>query len=409
MSTSQPFGHNVVPSAVGRENSPDPDDVPIVDLGESRANLIPPTRATFRSGRQTPTRTRGARATASSLIPPTRTTFRSGRQTPTRTRGARAAAGKSPWPGVTGGSPDGIRTRATALRGRRARPLHNGALAWSRSLLTRPRKPTNSLSDGELRVIRLAGVLGLEPRLTEPESVGLPITLYPTSALPPERSRPRGARGATLLQIGRPPQTRCRAFRPRRSRGDSHATDRPGSAACSRCAENSAYASTANRANPPTSKTASSQLISRIAFSAAIEVVRPAMHVRADVVDHVRGDAGLQPAGPPDQNPGQQPESQPVHEQRRVLHAVQQREDHRRDHHAEPRLGDQAAQRLQQVAAEEDLLGHRLQRRGQHDHHQEAPEARLRPEHQVGSPSTRRGQAAPPFSATTAITRQPSR
>ena len=47
--------------------------------------------------------------------------------------------------------PDGIRTRATALRGRRARPLHNGA----------------------------AGVPGLEPRLTEPESVGLPITPYP--------------------------------------------------------------------------------------------------------------------------------------------------------------------------------------------------------------------------------------
>ena len=37
MSTSQPFGHNVVPSAVGRENSPDPDDVPIVDLDESHA------------------------------------------------------------------------------------------------------------------------------------------------------------------------------------------------------------------------------------------------------------------------------------------------------------------------------------------------------------------------------------
>ena len=36
MSTSQSFGQNVVPSAVGRENSPDPDDVPIVDLGESR-------------------------------------------------------------------------------------------------------------------------------------------------------------------------------------------------------------------------------------------------------------------------------------------------------------------------------------------------------------------------------------
>ena len=31
--------------------------------------------------------------------------------------------------GVWRCSPDGIRTRATALRGRRARPLHNGALA----------------------------------------------------------------------------------------------------------------------------------------------------------------------------------------------------------------------------------------------------------------------------------------
>jgi len=36
MTTNQSFGQNVVPSAVGRENSPDPDDVPIVDLGESR-------------------------------------------------------------------------------------------------------------------------------------------------------------------------------------------------------------------------------------------------------------------------------------------------------------------------------------------------------------------------------------
>ena len=36
MSASQSFGHNVVPSAVGRESSPDPDDVPIVDLSESR-------------------------------------------------------------------------------------------------------------------------------------------------------------------------------------------------------------------------------------------------------------------------------------------------------------------------------------------------------------------------------------
>ena len=47
-------------------------------------------------------------------------------------------------------------------------------------VLMRPRKPTNSLVVGRIRSFCLAGVLGLEPRLTEPESVGLPITLYPT-------------------------------------------------------------------------------------------------------------------------------------------------------------------------------------------------------------------------------------
>jgi hypothetical protein len=41
--------------------------------------------------------------------------------------------------GLWGGSPDGIRTRATALRGRRARPLHNGA----RGLLLGPCEPGN--------------------------------------------------------------------------------------------------------------------------------------------------------------------------------------------------------------------------------------------------------------------------
>src|SRR5215207_3934998 len=61
-------------------------------------------------------------------------------------------------------SPDGIRTRATALRGRRARPLHNGAESDDRR-------------GGELY---RAGVPGLEPRLTEPESVVLQITPYPT-------------------------------------------------------------------------------------------------------------------------------------------------------------------------------------------------------------------------------------
>jgi hypothetical protein len=66
----------------------------------------------------------------------------------------------------SGGTPDRIRTGATALRGRRARPLHNGGLS--------DRNPSLGLG---FRPI--AGVLGLEPRLTGPEPVGLPITPYP--------------------------------------------------------------------------------------------------------------------------------------------------------------------------------------------------------------------------------------
>src|ERR1700722_6177833 len=41
-------------------------------------------------------------------------------------------------------------------------------------------------------VLHLAGVPGLEPRLTEPESVGLPITLYPNSHT---NRAPRGSTG----------------------------------------------------------------------------------------------------------------------------------------------------------------------------------------------------------------------
>ena len=61
---------------------------------------------------------------------------------PTSSRYRRAE--KTPNPseigGGLGGSPDGIRTRATALRGRRARPLHNGALAGAPELLNAPRQ-----------------------------------------------------------------------------------------------------------------------------------------------------------------------------------------------------------------------------------------------------------------------------
>src|SRR5215204_372412 len=59
-------------------------------------------------------------------------------------------------------SPDRIRTGATALRGRRPRPLDDGAV-----------RPTAT------KLFVTAGVPGLEPRLAEPESAGLPITPYP--------------------------------------------------------------------------------------------------------------------------------------------------------------------------------------------------------------------------------------
>jgi hypothetical protein len=59
------------------------------------------------------------------------------------------------------GSPEGIRTLVAGLRSQSPRPLDDGALV--RFLLH----------------LYCAGVPGLEPRLTEPESAGLPITPYP--------------------------------------------------------------------------------------------------------------------------------------------------------------------------------------------------------------------------------------
>ena len=58
------------------------------------------------------------------------------------------------------GSPEGIRTLVAGLRSQSPRPLDDGAL------------------------VSFAGVPGLEPRLTEPESAGLPITPYPKAVEP---------------------------------------------------------------------------------------------------------------------------------------------------------------------------------------------------------------------------------
>jgi hypothetical protein len=76
-----------------------------------------------------------------------------------------------------GGTPDRIRTGATALRGRRARPLHNGG----ERVNTRGTTLAKRLRGNKIPAVAgiLAGVLGLEPRLTGPEPVVLPITPYP--------------------------------------------------------------------------------------------------------------------------------------------------------------------------------------------------------------------------------------
>lgn len=88
-------------------------------------------------------------------------------------------------------SPDGIRTRATALRGRRARPLHNGAMACLRLAAFSSEENSNRSCrfpeitrrardrDRHSAPVICAGVPGLEPRTNEPESSVLPITPYP--------------------------------------------------------------------------------------------------------------------------------------------------------------------------------------------------------------------------------------
>ena len=100
--------------------------------------------------------------------------------------------------GLLSRSPDGIRTRATALRGRRARPLHNGALAGLSGASQRSGSGENlTCKRSFLRIgprsqnpRTRAGVPGLEPRLTEPESVVLPITPYPKGVSLPRAVRP---------------------------------------------------------------------------------------------------------------------------------------------------------------------------------------------------------------------------
>ena len=62
------------------------------------------------------------------------------------------------------------------LRSQSPRPLDDGALVLAFNLFT------YSIVVTYLLLVYCAGVPGLEPRLTEPESAGLPITPYPIVA-----------------------------------------------------------------------------------------------------------------------------------------------------------------------------------------------------------------------------------
>ncbi len=86
-----------------------------------------------RSRRSRPSRSSAA-AGRSPASPEAAAARRRAERSDTARHGTTTGTHETPRPGVEGsavvrGSPDGIRTRATALRGRRARPLHNGAPA----------------------------------------------------------------------------------------------------------------------------------------------------------------------------------------------------------------------------------------------------------------------------------------
>ena len=124
---------------------------------------------------------------------------------------------------VWSGTPDRIRTGATAVRGRRARPLHNGGMYCCdpREAMRNSSRQLRSLpKSAALRDRDLAGILGLEPRITGPEPVVLPITPYPTgstrfSALPSVVVRSREETlHATARSLQNGPAARSRSTAP---------------------------------------------------------------------------------------------------------------------------------------------------------------------------------------------------
>ena len=122
-------------------------------------------------------------------------------------------------------SPDRIRTGVTALRGRRPRPLDDGAVLCEpcgtgvasavQTTVSPPVRPTGGravmLRHEQARTFvasalapspgsQAAGVPGLEPRLTGPEPVGLPITPYPNGIGPAGPDPPTQSSGLRSRQ-----------------------------------------------------------------------------------------------------------------------------------------------------------------------------------------------------------------
>ena len=198
-----------------------------------------------------------------------------------------------------------------------------------------------------------AGVPGLEPRLTEPESVGLPITPYPKGSRPPLAAGWAGAAQDSRPRSGRTKHAACVRPPTRRT------SDRPADAR--RRSEHHRTSSAANchRASRPVSESSS-------------EPVDGRERQAHQVVDHVQRRPG--PRGRRCATPARTPssaEGQPVAEEPRVLDAVGERE--------EPALttapatmpttaGRPRGHRLGEVAPEADLLARGLQRRREQDH-----------------------------------------
>ena len=122
-----------------------------------------------------------------------------------------------------------------------------------------------------IRRICVAGVLGLEPRLTEPESVGLPITLYPICTWSgAARTRPGARTNFTVSRVSAPNCFSDEGNLPTAAAQLSWTWVR------SFISRDRPYASTAKRAKPATLNPASTQPIPSIALRAATELVSPA-------------------------------------------------------------------------------------------------------------------------------------